>query len=52
MYMSEMVDERQNNPNIEERHDVFSNLIAANDDNVEMTTLAKSEIIGAFGFFV
>lgn len=50
MHMSEMIDERQNS-NIEQRHDVFSNLIAANDENVDMTNLTKSEIIGAFGFF-
>lgn len=48
--MSEMVDERQNS-NVE-RHDVFSNLIAANDENVDMTNLTKSEIIGACRFFV
>ena len=44
--MSEMIDERQNS-NLEERHDVFSNFIAANDENVDMTNLTKSEIIGA-----
>ena len=48
--MSEMIDERQNS-NIES-HDVFSNLIAANDENVEMTNLTKSEIIGVCEFFV
>lgn len=46
--MSEMIDERQNS-NIE-RHDVFSNFIAANNENV--TNLTKSEIIGARGFFI
>ena len=50
MYMSEMVDERKNS-NVE-RYDVFSNLIAANDENVDMTNLTKSEIIGGCGFFV
>ena len=49
--MSEMVDERQRS-NIEQRHDVFSNLLAANDKNVDMTNLTKSEIIGAFRFFI
>ena len=52
MYMSEMIDERQNSNILEKRHDVFSNLLAANDENVDMTNLTKSEIIGAFGFFV
>ena len=51
MHMSEMIDESQNS-NIEQRHDVFSNLIAANDENVDMTHLTKNEIIGVFGFFV
>ena len=45
MYMSEMVDDRQNS-NVE-RHDVFSNLVAANDENVDKSGLTKSEIIGA-----
>ena len=47
--MSEMIDERQNS-NIE-RHDVFSNFIAANNENVDMTNLTKIEIIGSCGFF-
>ena len=50
MYMSEMIDERQNS-NVE-RHDLFSNLIAAKDENMDTTNLTKSEIIGAYGFFV
>ena len=50
MYMSDMIDERQNS-NIE-RHDVFSNLIAANDENVDMTNLTKNEIIGGCEFLV
>ena len=48
--MSEMIDERRNS--YIERHDVFSNLIAANDENVDMTDFTKNEIIGACGFFV
>ena len=48
--MSEMIDERQNS-NIE-RHDLFSNLIAANDENMDMINLTKSEIIGACVFFI
>lgn len=47
MYMSEMIDERQKS-NIE-RHDVFSNFIAANNENVDTTDLTKNEIIGAWG---
>ena len=50
MYMSDMIDERQKS-NIE-RHDVFSNFIAANNENVDLTNLTKSEIIGACSFFV
>ena len=46
MYMSEMIDERQN-ADKEQRHDVFSNLLAANDENMDMT-LTKREIIGVF----
>ena len=46
--MTEMIDERQIS-NVE-RHDIFSNLIAANNENE--TNLSKSEIIGACGFFV
>ena len=48
--MSEMVDERKNS-NVE-RHDVFSNFIAANNENADMTDLTKTEIIGARRFFV
>ena len=48
--MSEMVDERQDS-NVE-HHDVFSNLIAANDENVDMSNLTKNEIIGACGFLI
>lgn len=48
--MSEMIDERQNS-NIE-RHDVFSNFIAANNENVDMTNLTKIEIIGMCKFFI
>ena len=47
--MSEMIDDRQNS-NVE-RHDVFSNFIAANSENVDMTDLTKSEIIGTCWFY-
>ena len=48
--MSEMIDERQKS-NIG-RHDVLSNFIAANNENMDITNLTKSEIIGACSFFV
>ena len=48
--MSEMIDERQNS-NVE-RHDLFSNFIAAKNENEDMENLSKNEIIGAFEFFV
>lgn len=50
--MSEMIDERQNSNSDIERHDIFSNFIAANNENVDTTNLTKSEIIGARGCFI
>jgi len=44
MYMSEMIEERQN-PEREQRHDLLSNLLAANDENLDVTNLTKSELI-------
>ena len=51
MYMSEMIDERQHSGQ-EQRHDLFSNLLATNDENIDTTNLTKSEIMGVFDFFV
>ena len=48
MYMSEMIEERQNSEKVQ-RHDLLSNLLAANDENLDVTNLTKSEIIGVFG---
>jgi len=45
-----MIDERQNSAK-EPHHDVFSNLLAANDENLDITALPNSEIIGVFNFF-
>jgi len=47
MYMSEMIEGRQN-PDKVQRHDLFSNLLAANDDGGEVINLTESEIIGVF----
>ena len=47
MYMSEMIEGRQN-PDKLQRHDLFSNLLAANDDGGEVINLTESEIIGVF----
>ena len=48
MYMSEMIEERQNSEKVQ-RHDLLSNLLAANDENLDVTNLTTSEIIGVFG---
>ena len=50
MHMSEMIDERRSSSK-EERHDVFSNLLAASDENMDDATISKSEIIGASNSF-
>ena len=47
MYMSEMIKERQNSEKAE-RNDLFSNLLAANDEDMDIMNLTESEIIGAF----
>ena len=46
MYMSEMIRERQNSEKVE-RHDLFSNLLAANDEDMDIVNLTESELIGA-----
>jgi hypothetical protein len=48
--MSEMIDERQENPD-NEHHDLLSNLLAANDENMDVINVTKSEIIGVFDYF-
>ena len=45
MYMSEMIRERQNSEKVE-RHDLFSNLLAANDEDMDIVNLTESELIG------
>ena len=44
-YMSEMIEERQNS-NKEQRHDLFSNLLSANDEDLDVTNLTKRELMG------
>ena len=45
MYMSEMIRERQISEKVE-RHDLFSNLLAANDEDMDIRNLTESELIG------
>ena len=47
MYMSEMIRERQKSEKVE-RHDLFSNLLAANDEDMDIVNLTESEIIGVY----
>ena len=47
MYMSEMIRERQISEKVE-RHDLFSNLLAANDEDMDIVNLTESEIIGVY----
>ena len=49
MYMSEMIKERQNSEEVE-RYDLFSNLLAANDEDADLINLTESELIGMFNF--
>lgn len=50
MYMSEMIRERQNSEKVE-RHDLFSNLLAANDEDMDIVNLTESELIGVCLWF-
>ena len=50
-YMSEMIEERQNS-NKEQRHDLFSNLLSANDEDLDVTNLTKRELMGMLWFFL
>lgn len=45
MYISEMIRERQNSEKVE-RHDLFSNLLEANDEDMDIVNLTESELIG------
>ena len=45
MYMSEMIKEQQNSEKVG-RHDLFSNLLAANNEDMDTTNLTESELIG------
>ncbi|KAF8804431.1 cytochrome P450 [Phlegmacium glaucopus] len=51
MYMSEMIKERQNSEKVE-RHDLFSNLLAANDEDLDVINLTESELIGNIYIFL
>lgn len=50
MYMSEMIKERQNSEKVE-RHDLFSNLLEANNGDMDAIKLTESELIGVSWFF-
>jgi len=50
MHMSEMIEERQNFGGVQ-CHDLFNNLLAANDGG-DVINLTKSEIIGVFDSFL
>lgn len=45
--MTEMIRERQAAEKVE-RHDLFSQLLEANDNNLDATTLTESELIGDY----
>ena len=47
--MSEMIKERQNSEKVE-CHDLFSNLLAANDEDMDIINLTESELIGVCVF--
>jgi len=51
MYMSEMIRERQNSEKVE-RHDLFSNLLAANDEDMDIINLTENELIGNIYIFL
>lgn len=42
-----MIRKRQNSEKVE-RHDLFSNLLAANDEDMDIVNLTESELIGMF----
>lgn len=49
--MSEMIKEWQNSEKVK-RHDLFSSLLAANDEDMDIINLTESELIGVcFSFF-
>lgn len=49
--MVEMIRDRQNAEKVE-RHDLFSSLLAANDHDLDATTLTESELIGEIFRFI
>lgn len=51
MYMAEMIRDRESEVEKVERYDLFSSLLAANDHNLDLTTLTEAELISMF-FFV
>ncbi|KAF9481511.1 cytochrome P450 [Pholiota conissans] len=50
-YMADMIHERQSAEKVE-RHDLFSQLLEANDNNLDMTALTESELIGNIYIFL
>ena len=44
--MAEMIRERQAVVDKEERHDLFTSLLEANDHDLDLETLTENEIIG------
>ncbi|KAF8161202.1 cytochrome P450 [Crassisporium funariophilum] len=50
-YMSEMIQERQSSEKLD-RHDLFTNLLEANDDGSDTTNLTESELIGNIYIFL
>jgi len=49
--MAEMIRDRESEVEKVERYDLFSSLLAANDHNLDLTTLTEAELISMF-FFV
>ncbi|KAF8967870.1 cytochrome P450 [Flammula alnicola] len=50
-YMAEMIQERQRAEKVQ-RHDLFSSLLEANDDSLDVTALTESELIGNIYIFL
>ena len=49
--MVEMIQERQSAEKVQ-RHDLFSNLLAANDHSLDVTALSENELIGLWATHV
>ena len=48
--MAEMIRDRQSAVNKVERHDLFTKLLEANDDDLDQKSMTEDELIGSFLF--